>query len=449
MLKRALYLAISMATISGTAFADIVYVTNNNDSGPGSFRAAVSAANGDNDVDTIDFDSAFFIELQGEVVYESTQGLVIQGHGSMLSGGSVAVDTDTWDSGLFVATGGADLTIADLAFQKSFNNGLAVFLPEGGAGVSIELNNVSVSQSQFFGVLIDGQATTGFNTDDIIHHACVDPHYVDYGASISVIVSNSEIVQNGRLDGGFDISLATGCPQDFDGLRVDQGGVDDLEAWLINTHFDHNLADGAELDEKGEGSVVAWVDGSTFNHNGDTVAVLCTQEARDEQDYYEDDDRCEVGEDVLDLDDGFDIDEEDGGDMEAYVFDTDVNGNHDEGLDFDEAGEGNIVVEVGFVTAIGNEDEALKASEEDVGDVTAAIWDSKFKHGGDDGTQIEEADAGDLTVVVTDSKITHNAKAGINVEQAGSGNGTLDIENTDLRRNDKPYKDDGVTVTEI
>jgi len=450
MTKKSLFLAVSLAMISGSAFADTVSVTTNNDSGAGSFRQAILDANGNSAIDTVNFDSSFYIELLSEVLYNGTQDLTIQGNGSTLSGGSVAVDTDTWDSGLFVAMNGADLWIEDLGFQKSFNNGLAVFLPEDSADpVEIVLINVDVSQSQFFGVLIDGQATTGFNTDDIIHHECEDPWPYDFGADVVVGVADSEIVQNGRLDGGFDVSLATGCPQDFDGLRVDQGGANNLEAWFLESHFDHNLADGVELDEKGAGYVWAEVEGSTFNHNGDTVEVLCTAEARAAQDANNDDDKCTVGDWVQDLDDGFDIDEEDEGNMTAYVYDSYVNGNHDEGLDFDEAGFGNIEVGVYDVTAVGNEDEALKASEEDDGNVVADIMYSKFKHGGDDGTQIEEEGDGDVEVTVTDSKITDNAKYGVKVEQADGGSGTLLIENTDLRRNDDgEYDVDGIgTVT--
>jgi hypothetical protein len=316
------------------------------------------------------------------------------------------------------------------------------------------LDNVSVSQSQFFGVIVDGQSTTGFNTDDIIHHNCSDPWPYNFGANITVVVLDSEIVQNGRLDGGYDLSLATGCPQDFDGLRVDQGDNEsfdgNLEAYLVYSHFDHNLADGAELDEKGDGSVYAAVMGSTFNHNGDTVEILCTAEAVAIQEEMEDEDTWEEGDLIQDLDDGFDIDEEDGGHMAAMVADTDVVGNNDEGLDFDEAGDGDIYVEVDNVKGIRNEDEALKASEEDGGDVMVLIVDSTFKQGGDDGTQLEEEGDGSIDVDVFDSRITHNAKTGIKVEQADASlPGSLDIVNTDLRRNDERIETDGgVVVTE-
>jgi hypothetical protein len=460
MLKKSLFLSVSLATISGIAVADsTVHVTNNGNDGEGSFRYAVGLANNYSEIDKILFEDVYSIGLQSEVVYTGTQDLHIEGNGSTLSGGSVNVDTDKWDSGLFVAKGCASLTIEDLTFEKSFNNGLAVFLghEDEDSGyqpcpddveVSIGLGNVFVSQSQFFGVLVDGQKTTDFNTDDYIHHNCSDPWPHDVNVPISVTVTDSEVVQNGRLDGDFDISLETGCPQDFDGLRVDQGGAGDLDATLISSYFDHNLADGVELDEKGDGSVSAEVEGSTFNHNGDTREILCTQEAHDAQE--DDDQQCENGKYVQDLDDGFDIDEEGEGNMTAVVTDTEVNGNHDEGLDFDEADGGDINVVVDNVTAIQNEDEALKVSEEDDGSVEASIFDSSFKHGGDDGTQIEEEGDGNILVEMTNSTITHNAKYGVKVEESDDGSGELEITNTDLSHNGKgAYDTDGdVTVIE-
>jgi len=55
----------------------------------------------------------------------------------------------------------------------------------------------------------------------------------------------------------------------------------------------------------------------------------------------------------LDLDDGFDIDEADGGNLIVQVIDTIASNNLDEGFDFDEADDG--AVNAGFaVTANDN-----------------------------------------------------------------------------------------------
>src|SRR6056297_2795536 len=85
-----------------------VRVTSGADSGPGSFRAAIDAANLDPAIDTVRFHSGLHVDLLDEVVFTGEQDLTISGRNSTISGASVAPDTDTWDSGLFVATGGGD-----------------------------------------------------------------------------------------------------------------------------------------------------------------------------------------------------------------------------------------------------------------------------------------------------------------------------------------------------
>lgn len=422
----------ALAITSAPAAAGTATITSGADNGPGSLRAAVAAANADPSITTISFAPDLTVELASEVRFTGSQDLRIDGRNSTVSGATAAPDTDTWDSGLLVATGGGDLSISQLIFADSFNNGLAVFVPTGGDDVAITLDRVTVRDAQFHGVLIDAQASSGYNTDDVIHPECTDPYAVDAGVSIDIVVTKTSITGAGVLD-GFDTSLATGCPQDFDGLRVDQGGAGDITGTIVKSTFDGNLADGAELDEKGAGSVIVDVAKSTFDHNGDTVEIECTAGI----------DGCVEGDLIADLDDGFDIDEEGPGDLIASMSKTTANGNFDEGLDFDEAGDGDIEVEVIGVTAIGNNDEAFKASEEDAGDVEVEIDKSMFVDGGDDGTQIEEEGDGDIEVEIAKSTVTGNGKFGVKVEQSDAGEGELEIDKSDLRGND-----DGAVETE-
>ncbi len=380
------------------------------------FLAAVEAANADTSITEIVFAPNANIELTDEVRYTGGQDLTLVGRGATLSGATVDPDTGTWDSGLFVSQSDGDLTVERLTFADSFNNGLAVFLPEGSGPVKIVLDQVTVTDAQFHGVLIDGQATTGYNTDDFIHPACVDPHFVNAGISIDVTVDRSSITGAGQLV-GYDISQATGCPQDFDGLRVDQGGPGDLIADLDRSTFDGNLADGVELDEKGDGSVDATVDRSTFNNNGDTVAIVCTVP-----------DECggNLGEEIEDLDDGFDIDEEDAGDLTVVVSRSVVNDNFDEGMDMDEAGEGSIVGIVTKTEASRNGDEGYKASEAGGGDNTADISKSIFEDAGNDQIEVEsEGGDGSGTVTVNVSKTTSTGAEGSGVKAVEDDGGAV------------------------
>lgn len=422
--------------VAQPATAASVTVTNGNDSGDGSFRAAVEAANGDAAVDTITFRGGIEVDLDSAVVFTGGQDLTIDGKDAVVSGATVPVDTDTWDSGLFVATGGGDLTLSRIGFADSFNNGVAVFLPDGGDDVTITLDRVTVTNTQFHGVLIDGQSTTGYNTDDIVHLGCTDPYAVDSNSSIELDVSRTTITGAGQLTDGYDTSLLTGCPQDFDGLRVDQGGEGDITGTLSRGAFDVNLADGVELDEKGDGGVDVVVERTTFNANGATEGVECTQaylDALDLADPDEDFDRCDVTEApdfelLFDLDDGFDIDEEDAGDLVAHVSRSEVSGNNDEGLDFDEAGDGDLVAIAERITAISNNDEAFKTSEEGEGSVIASLSRSTLVDGSDDATTFEEADGGDVVVTVERSTITGHDGDGVKAEELGDGSLTVTID---------------------
>ncbi len=414
--------------------------------------AAVDAANTDSSIRRIEFTRHAVIELTDEVRYTGTQDLTLVGRDATISGATVGPDTDTWDSGLFVSESGGDLTVLDLTFADSFNNGLAVFLPAGGSDVEITLKDVTVTNAQFHGVLIDGQATTGYNTDDFIHPNCVDPYATNAGVDIDIDVDQSSITGAGQV-AGYDISQATGCPQDFDGLRVDQGGDGDLKAKLVRSVFDGNLADGVELDEKGEGSVNARVSRSTFNNNGDTEPITCTVESECDDD---------LGEEIEDLDDGFDIDEEDGGDLYVTVSRSQVNDNKDEGMDMDEAGGGSIVAKVANTEASRNGDEGYKASEADAGDNTANIARSTFEGAGNDQIEVEsedgdgsgtvtvnvnrisstgadgsavkavEDDGGAVFVTVRQSTLTGNGEWGVEAE---GGSGSVDVFSSDLSGN--------------
>lgn len=419
--------------------AHVAHVTSDADAGPGSFRSAVAAANADSAIEVIAFADDLAVDLSSAVEFTGSQDLEILGADSTLSGAAVSPDTDTWDSGLFVATGGGDLTVRQLALADSFNNGLAVFLPAG-ADAAFTFDRLQVIDAQFHGVLVDGQSTTGYNTDDIIHGACTDPHAVDAGETIELDIDRTVITGAGQIE-GFDITLDTGCPQDFDGLRVDQGGDGDIVASIQRSNFDGNLADGAELDETGDGSVDVLVSRSTFVANGATEEIVCTDAAQCGDD---------TGELIADLDDGFDIDEAGAGDLTGTISRTTVDANNDEGLDFDEAGEGSIDIVVDRVSAHDNADEALKASEEDGGDVIVSVDRSSFVGGGDDGTQLEEEGAGDIHVAVTRSTVTGNDGDGVKVEESNSGGGSLSIDRSDLTGNaDDAYSTDGVDDVEI
>jgi hypothetical protein len=436
MLKRKYISAAISLVISGAALADTVYVTVADDDGAGTFRAAVMAANGDPAIDTIEFDGTLDVTLFSEVHYEGGQDLAIVGSDSTLTGDCPLAST--WDGGLFASYSAASISLSNISFADSCNNGVGVFIPEDASGeVAITLDNVSITGARFHGLYADGQDSTGvYNTDDVPHPECDDPYPYDSKAGLMLYVMDSRIDGNGTvfpdgvnwvqpepLDCGADELELSSCPYDFDGIRLDDGGQGGIAAFVTDSSANGNLADGIEYDERDQGDVLSWAYGLVVAENGDTTAYPIID--------------CDGGT-VEDLDDGFDIDEEDNGDLYAYFEDILVVENRDEGLDLDEAGNGSAILMIDGAVANGNEDQGIKIDEEDNGDLWANIHDveangSLSQH----GTEFTEEDNGSLDVVISDSEIRFNDDGAVAGDQTGRGYGLLTVIDSDLSGNDK------------
>jgi hypothetical protein len=149
-------------------------------------------------------------------------------------------------------------------------------------------------------------------------------------AGTRLLVDRSSI-----LDNGFDPTI-----DDYDGIRVNEGGEGDVEVTVSHSKFEGNAADGLEIDEKGAGDVHADLRHSHFDDNGTQPQL------------------------PSDLEDGFDIDEADAGDIRVRILNVTANGNYDGGLDLDEEGPGDVVMFLQSVTASGNYEEGIKATED-------------------------------------------------------------------------------------
>ena len=192
---------------------------------------------------------------------------------------------------------------------------------------------------------------------------------------------------------------------------------------MVDSSASGNLADGIEYDERGQGDVLSWAYGLEVSENGETTAYPIAD--------------CDGGT-VEDLDDGFDIDEEDNGKLYAYFEDILVLENRDEGLDLDEAGNGSATVVVNGAVANGNEDQGIKVDESDNGSLYVTIMDAEVigslsQH----GTEFTEEDNGSLDVVIFDSEISGNDDGAVAGEQTGKGYGLLTVIDSDLTGNDK------------
>jgi hypothetical protein len=266
-----------------------VVVSSSNDSGPDTFRAAVNQANGDPGIRKIQFrGSVNVVALQQTVVFSGSQDLTIAGANAVLDGAGIA------SGPAFRATGGGDLTVFNLRVRNAPGEGIAVDVPPSATGtVRVELIDVDIVDNGGHGVLVNDQ-------DD----PTGDPNTAagTSGSSASVDVKVVRALFRGN---GFTAGLS-----DLDGLRVNEGGPGDLSITLFLTKAEENGADGIEVDERGPGNVYVDMSASAVNGNG--------------------------AHDPEDLDDGFDIDENQEGSIIGLISLSSANDNLEEGFDFNE-----------------------------------------------------------------------------------------------------------------
>ena len=385
-------------------------VTNGNDSGAGSLREALSSG-----ATVISIHkSVSTINIIDTLNYESTDPLTIIGSGQ-------TVDGNDLEDTLLEITNGADLTISNLDFTVS--GGYNVFTRQGGGKgifvnvpadregtVSLWLTNVAVSNVGLQGIhILDCDALDcGAGSGG-----------AGNGSPASILVNLTNVTVDNVGNGGFD----------SDGVRIDDRGEGDIMFNAVGSTFSNIGADGIELDEGGNGDVVVNVRNSVFEFNG-AYCYGIDPEAEDPADpaCVEDND----GELVLDLDDGFDIDEAGKGSVTGQIKNILISNNLDEGLDIDEEGEGSINIDLVRVEALDNGDEGIKASEEDDGYVVAHLRGVTTSNNGDDGIQIEQDHDGDVIVTVNSTTSIDNKKKGLKVSQNGSGAGSLKVRGSNI-----------------
>ena len=373
--------------ISATIATGDVIVTNSNDAGPGSFRAAITLANANPSIQTIAFEPGVnTIELQSTVLYTGSQDLTIHGNKATING------TNATGSAFRVNTSGADLALNELTFRDTPGNGVHVEVLPGASGVvNVSLTDVDAIGNTGFGVLVNDQLDP--STQD-----GVQPVATGSDASVNVSAIRSRFIGN-----GFSVS-------DRDGLRVNEGGVGSLSLTLDQTIAEGNGADGIEIDERGTGNVNIDVTRTHFTRNGAF--------------------------DPADLDDGFDIDEYDDGSIVGTVVNSSAVRNFEEGFDFNENNNGDLRVDFTDAEAYENGEEGIDLEEDDdfgnSGDlVTVMTGVTTFGNGdgADGGLKIREKQAGNLNVTLSNVISSHNIGSGIFVRESSGGNALVRIEN--------------------
>jgi hypothetical protein len=199
--------------LSAAAPANIILVTNTNDSGPGSLRDALAAAS---DGDTIDATgvSGTILLTSGEL--EIIHGVTINGPGA----NNLAVDGNGTDrvfyinpktvsiDGLTIGNGASDFGGGIYNFEATLTVSNCIISGNSGGGISnffgtLTVSNCTISNNFFgSGIYFDGTYVTLTVSNSII-----SGNSADYGGGISssrglIVVSNSTISGNSANYGG-------------------------------------------------------------------------------------------------------------------------------------------------------------------------------------------------------------------------------------------------------
>ncbi len=376
----------SPRSISAAASADrTAEVTTTADAGPGSLREAVEAASSDPAITTIRLGKRLsVISLATTIDFTGPQALRIEGSGGTIDGTALGALQNA-----LVISGGGDVTINDLTVRNAPGVGIAVLIPSDATGtVDVTLNEVVALGNGLHGIFINDQ--TGYLTDP----ESTSPDGSD--ASVSVRITRSRIEDNG------DVRI------DEDGLRVNEGGLGDLNAVIEKTVVLNNGGDGIELDERGTGSVIFSVEHSQLIANGGFTSV--------------------------DYDDGIDVDEAGPGNIEGRFLQVAANGNFEQGVDLNENNEGDLIVVMNQVEASDNAEEGIEFEEDDDfaggGDIVAELTNiTTLRNGeiggvidGDAGLKLREKGAGNLNARIVNATSSDNLIGGILVREDAAGN---------------------------
>jgi hypothetical protein len=364
----------------------IAWVTTNADAGPGSFRDAIALANGDASVRKVSFHPSLGpVSLQQGVAFTGAQELTIQGHGATLDGSGLATA-----EGALLVSGGGDLTIEGLTVRNAPGIGITVKIPASETGqVRITLTDLHVLDNGLHGVLINDQAEY-FNDPNSTSDA-------GSNAGLLVMVRRSSFERNGLT------------VIDQDGLRVNEGGVGDLEVSIQGTRVVGNGGDGIEFDERAGGSAVFTVRNTALLFNGPFSAT--------------------------DFDDGIDVDEAGDGDIRGSFVDVSANDNFEQGVDLNENDAGDMKITMFGVEALRNRQEGIEFEEDDDfaggGNIEALLEDivTDGNLGGDAGLKLREKGAGNVIATLRNVEASGNTVGGILVREDGSGDQTTVVIN--------------------
>lgn len=424
--------------VVNSALALPAIVSNGNNDGAGSLRAALESG-------------AREIVVTSEEDIMITETLTYSGTRSLSIYGSEQNVMNLEDITLLEMSQGASLTVIGLNFR-------------GPGGFDIENQSVD-PENAGKGIFIDVRDQQSGTAKLDLKNVTVSG-VANHGVHVS------------------DCDLADDCGGGgAGGLRVDERDNGSIAFVAHGSTFTHVGADGAKLDEGQNGNVKSTITDSEFIENGaycdpdilepELEAFLdgvpdetefddgTTTEAdipgpvtgssddgcfEREVDFY-DSGFVEAYEFGIDVDDGFDIDEAGNGEIKAQIIGSNIDDNLDEGADFDEEDNGGIRLISIDSGADENADDGYKLSEEGNSSVEATLHNFGGFDNGGKGIVLQEADNGSLNALVDQSETSGNDDGETDIEavQENKGSGTLTVRDSDI---DGDIETEGVTLIE-
>lgn len=373
-----------------------VFVSSDADSGSGSLREAIEAANADSEIDRIAFMSLVeTVEIASSLEYTGSQDLTLYARGATLKPAEEMVET--FD--LFVSSGDANLRIRDMVFEGGAYGIYAPISETATGTVQFQFLQVTVQDNESFGIYLDDQ----LNSSE---------------ATLKLMMRDSFVLRN-----GYESS-------DFDGVRIDEGGDGSIHARIMNTAIEDNGGDGMRLGEENDGSVWMFTTASSFDRNG----------FFDDGDFEDGLDINETGSGNLwfraaestfnnNFEQGLDLDEEQEGFTRVHLFRVDANQNSAEGIKVDEkfdeeetGSDGNLVINFAHVNANLNlAGQGISVSEAGDGSLVSSLINVVANNNGAGGIQIEESGIGNLRNLFLRVETNSNGGSGVEVDESGLG----------------------------
>lgn len=390
-------------------------VTSAADSGPGTLREAL--ASGATNIFIVP--SVGNITIDSTLDYAGTAPLSIEGRGQTV--------TASGDFTVLQSSNGGNLKIKRVNFSGTAGYSFANQGTGKGIFIQVPTDRAGIVRLELESVRVTGVANHGIHISDCeLGDACGSGGGGGGdGSPASIQGILNRVVVNDAGNGKFDA----------DGVRFDERNVGDIILQVSSSEFSDVGADGIELDEGQGGDIFVEASNSFFDSNG--AYCLGVPEPLDvNEPCVEDDD----GELVLDLDDGFDIDEAGDGSILGSFDSLFVMSNLDEGLDFDEEDNGGMDLEYRFIFGENNGDEAIKMSAAGAGDVIAEMRFVNALMNGNDGIEAEVEDGdGEVHLDFRNGTSRGNDGDGIQASQENTTNpgtqklrGFTDVDSLDL-----------------